>query len=126
MLIAIIAVELLTMGIYFKVHNLRKLPFRPAHVTRVLRALQDSGVISKFDHQIYKFTDDFLALAKDEIFKRMPRSGILQFPVMTVFDVCGLGEWDDYDFESFIRTLRRRRLELAEWKAKGLKAWAHA
>jgi len=126
MFIAIIAVELLTMGIFFEVRDLRKLPFRPAHVTRVLRALQNSGVVEKMNTRIYIFTDDFLSLAREEIFKRMPRSGLRQFPVMTVFDVCGLGEWDDYEFEAFIRALRRHRLELAEWKAKGIKAWARA
>ena len=31
----------------------------------------------------------------------------MQFPAMTIFDMCGVENWSEYDLEHFVRRLRQ-------------------
>jgi hypothetical protein len=59
-LTAFLTLEILIEGLFSDVSNLRKLPFSPALVTRVIRALQDAKVIDRISHGKYVLSDDFL------------------------------------------------------------------
>jgi hypothetical protein len=111
-LAVLVGLEVLAEGVAFDSHDLRKLPFQPAHVTRVLRALVDSGVLTRTGAGKYLFRDEFMALVRDEILAKTPRSGILQFPSLTIFDVCGLEGWSERELEQFVRRLRDHWVEL--------------
>lgn len=111
-LAAIVGLEVLAMGVAFDSHDLRKLPFQPAHVTRVLGALLHAGVLARANAGKYLFTEEFQALVKGEIMAKMPRSGILQFPAMTVFDVCGLETWSERELDQFVGRLKEHWLDL--------------
>ncbi len=112
-LAVLIGLEVLTEGVSFDSHDLRKLPFRPAHVTRVLRALLNSGVLERINAGKYLFTDEFQGLVKNEILSTTPRSGILQFPTMTVFDICGVDRWSERELEQFFKRLKEHWLDLS-------------
>jgi len=111
-LAVLIGLEVLAEGIVFDSHDLRKLPFRPSHITRVLKALLDSGVLARINARKYMFTDEFQELLKEEILEKTPRSGILQFPTMTIFDVCGLDHWGEHEFDRFVKRLKEHWLDL--------------
>jgi hypothetical protein len=111
-LAVIVGLEVLAEGVAFDSHDLRKLPFRPAHVTRVLRALVNAGVLTRASPGKYFFTDEFQALMKGEILAKLPRSGILQFPPMAVFDICGLETWSERELDQFVGRLKEHWLDV--------------
>lgn len=119
---ALINLEIMALGIAFDSHDLRKLPFQPAHVTRVLRALQNSGVLTRVTARKYLFADSFQQLLKGEILAKTPRSGIIQFPTLTIFDICGLEGWSERELEHFVRRLREHWLDLAGKQQNMIKA----
>ena len=119
-LTAFLTLEILIEGLSSEVRNLRKIPFSPALVTRVIRALQDAKVIDKINHGKYIFNNEFLKSVSMDVFPRMPRAGLAQYPVMTVFDVCRIEEWSDDEFEAFLKHLRYHRAELQKWRADGV------
>ena len=121
-LTAFLALEILIEGISSEIGNLRKISFSPALVTRVIRVLQDAKVIEKINYGKYVISNDFLKSVSMDVFPRMPRGGLLQFPVMTVFDLCRIEEWSDDEFEAFLRHLRDHRAELQKWRADGVDA----
>ena len=99
--------EVLLLGIAFDSHDLRKLPFRQSQITRVVKALMDAGVLTRIGtRQKYLFTREFLNTLKEQVLQRTPRSGIIQFPVMTTFDACGVEHWSEQEFDRFVRTLK--------------------
>ena len=103
----LVGLEVLLLGIAFDSHDLRKLPFRQSQVTRVVKALMDAGVLTRIGtRQKYLFTREFLGTLKEQVLQRTPRSGIIQFPVMTTFDACGVEQWSEQEFDRFVRTLR--------------------
>ncbi|HEV2138031.1 MAG TPA: hypothetical protein VGR53_04260 [Nitrososphaerales archaeon] len=112
-LAVLIGLEVLAEGVSFDSHDLRKLPFQPAHVTRVLRALMNSGVLERINSRKYLFSDRFLGVVKEEILGKTPRTGILQFPTMTIFDICGVEYWSERELEHFVRRLREHWLDLS-------------
>lgn len=112
-LAVLIGLEVLAEGVSFDSHDLRKLPFQPAHVTRVLRALQNSGVLERINARKYLFTDEFQGLLTSEILAKTPRSGILQFPAMTIFDVCGCEGWSERELDQFFKRLKEHWLALS-------------
>ena len=112
-LAALIGLEVLIEGVFFDSHDLRKLPFRPSHITRVLSALLNSGVLERVNTRKYVFTDEFLGLLKKEVLGKMPRSGIIQLPATTVFDACGIESWSEHELEQFVEGLRKHWLDLS-------------
>ena len=103
----LVGLEVLLLGIAFDSHDLRKLPFRQSQVTRVVKALMDAGVLTRIGtRQKYLFTREFLSILKEQVLQRTPRSGIIQFPVMTTFDTCGVEHWSEQEFDRFVRTLK--------------------
>jgi hypothetical protein len=104
---ALIGLELLLEGIAFDTHDLRKLPFSPTLITRVLKSLQQSGVIQRVNPGKYLFTDSFSEVMKGRVLGKAPRSELMQFPTMTVFDMCGIECWTERDLEHFTQRLKQ-------------------
>jgi hypothetical protein len=125
-LTAFLTLEILIEGLSSEVRNLRKLPFSPALVTRVIRTLQDAKVIDKMSYGKYIFNDEFLRSVSTDVFPRMRRSGLIQYPAMTVFDVCRMGEWSDQEFELFLQRLKDHRVILQIKKKIGDYSWSLA
>jgi hypothetical protein len=106
-LAVLIGLEVLLLGVAFDSHDLRKLPFRPSHITRVVNALLESHVLTRIGRRKkYLFTTEFQSLLKEQILQKTPRSGIIQFPSMTAFEVCGVEHWSEQELERFIREMR--------------------
>ena len=106
-LAVLVGLEVLLLGIAFDSHDLRKLPFRQSQITRVVKVLMDAGVLTRIGtRQKYLFTGEFLTILKEQVLQRTPRSGIIQFPVMTTFDACGVEHWSEQELDRFIRTLK--------------------
>jgi hypothetical protein len=110
----LIGLGVLTLGIAFDIRDLRKLPFRPAFVTKVLKSLRQAGVIERVSSGKYLFTQGFMNAIKGEILSKTPRSDLMQFPTMTIFDVCGVESWNQRDVESFMRRLREHWTKVAQ------------
>jgi hypothetical protein len=123
-LTALLALEILVEGITFEIGHLRKIPSSPALITRVLRALQDAKVIDKVSYGKYIFNDEFLRSVSVDVFPRMRRSGLIQYPAMTVFDICRMGEWSDQEFELFLHRLKDHRVILQIRKKIGDGSWS--
>jgi hypothetical protein len=102
----LIGMEVLAEGVAFDSHDLRKLPFRPSHVTRVVNSLMNSRVLTRVGARKYLLTEEFQSLLKGEILAKTPRSGIIQFPAMTVFDICGIEQWNEQEVDRFARMLK--------------------
>lgn len=103
----LVGLEVLLLGVAFDSHDLRKLPFRQSHITRVVKALRDAGVLTRIGkRKKYIFTEKFLSLLKEQVLQKTPRSGIIQFPVMTAFDACGVEHWGDQELDRFVRALK--------------------
>jgi hypothetical protein len=88
----------------------------------VLRALQNSGVLTRVTARKYVFADSFQQLLKVEILAKTPRSGIIQFPTMTIFDICSLEGWSERELEQFVRRLREHWLDLTGKQRNMIKA----
>jgi hypothetical protein len=101
-----IGLGVLAEGVAFDSHDLRKLPFRPAFVTKVLMSLRQAGVIERVNTGKYLFTSQFMDTMKEEILRKTPRSGLIQFPTMAVFDMCGIDGWNQSDMENFVWRLK--------------------
>lgn len=114
-LTAFLSVEILVEGLS-ETNSLRRLPFSPALVTRVVRSLRDAKVIDKVRHGKYAFSDDFLRSVSADVLPRMRRKGVTQHPVMTVFEICRMGEWSDQEFELFLLSLKNHRSTLQMMK----------
>jgi hypothetical protein len=104
---ALIGVEVLLEGVAFDSHDLRRLPFSSALITRVLRSLQQSGVLHRVNTGKYLFTDRFSGSMKERILGKTPRSELMQFPTMKVFDMCGIECWTERDLEHFTQRLKQ-------------------
>jgi hypothetical protein len=105
-LAVLVGLEVLLLGVAFDSHDLRKLPFHSSQVTRVVKALLDAGVLARIGkRKKYLFTQEFLNLLKEQVLQKTPRSGIIQFPVMTAFDACGVEHWSEQEFDRFVRAL---------------------
>ena len=113
-LAVLIALEVLTEGVFFDTHDLRKLPFSAAQVTRVLAALQKSNVLTRVNSRKYLFTEEFLALLREELRRKAPRGGIAQFPDMGIFDICGMADWSEEEVEQFAKGLRKHWRDLSQ------------
>jgi hypothetical protein len=106
-LAALIALEVMLLGVAFDSHDLRRLPFRPSQITRVVNALLGAGVLTRIGRRKnYLLTNGFQSLLKEQVLQKTPRSGIIQFPTMAAFEVCGVEHWSEQELERFIRGLR--------------------
>jgi hypothetical protein len=61
----LIGLEVLIESVAFDTHDLRKLPFRPAFVTKVLKSLRQAGILERVNTRKYLFTDKFVGVLKD-------------------------------------------------------------
>jgi hypothetical protein len=110
-LAAIIALEMLTQGVYFDSESVYGLPVNKALVTKTLRALLDEGVIRKSSTRAkYLFTDAFLQAMGDQIAEGMPRGIFVHYPDLAVFDVCGIGNWTEEELQVYVRRLKEHWL----------------
>lgn len=113
-LAVLIGLEVLVESVAFDTHDLRKLPFSSTLITKVLKSLRQSGVLQQVNTRKYLLNDKFAGVLKEEILGKSPRSGLMQFPAMTVFDICGIESWTERDLEHFVRRLRQHRNEVSE------------
>jgi len=120
-LAVLIALEVLTEGVFFDTHDLRKLPFSAAQVTRVLAALQKSNVLTRVNSRKYLFTEEFLEILKGEIGHKVPRSGIAQFPDVSIFDICAIDDWSEEELHQYLKTLRGHWADISRKRESMLK-----
>jgi hypothetical protein len=101
--------EMLTQGVYFDSRSIRGLPVRQRTIDRALRALIRSGVVAKSKARTkYLLTDEFLDALRQETTRGMPRGTFIHYPDLSVFDVCGIGEWSGEELEAYVERLRQR------------------
>ena len=106
-MVAVIALEMLTQGVYFDSQSVYGLPVNKRLVTKTLRALLDAGVVRKSRARgKYLFTDPFLEATEREITGGMPRGIFVHYPDLSVFDVCGIGSWTEEELQVYVRRLR--------------------
>jgi hypothetical protein len=110
----LIGLEVLIEGIAFDSHDLRKLPYRPAFVTKVLKSLRQEGILERVNTRKYLFRDEFVNAVKEEIMAKVPRNGLMQFPTTTVFDMCGVESWTEREMEGFLIRFREHWKKAAE------------
>ncbi len=101
-------------GVFFDTKDFRRLPYQSALVTRVLRALVQSGILKKIhDRRNYVLTEEFLDTLKDQIRRKTPESGIHQFPSLNVFYVGGMENWTQHEFDAYVGEMKERWLDLS-------------
>lgn len=113
-LAVLIGLEVLAESVAFDTHDLRKLPFSSTLITKVLKSLRQSGVLERVNTRKYLFNEKFVGVLKEEILRKTPRSGLMQFPAMTIFDVCGIEGWTERDVEHFVSRLKQHRNEVSK------------
>lgn len=103
----LIGLEVLTEGIAFDTGDLKKHGFSHSMLTRVLGSLRQSGVLERVNSRKYLFADSFSRILKEDVLGKTPRSGLMQFPTMVVFDMCGIESWTERDLDNFVSRLRQ-------------------
>jgi hypothetical protein len=94
-------------GVFFDTRDLRRLPFEPTLVSRVLKSLVDSNLLMKIhDRRSYVLTNMFRDTLKKEVQRKTPRSGIHRFPSLDVFYVGGMEDWDEHEFEIYVSEMK--------------------
>jgi len=110
----LIGLEVLIEGIAFDSHDLRKLPYRPAFVTKVLKTLREEGVLERVNTRKYLLREEFVKTVKEEIMAKVPRNQLMQFPVTTIFDMCGVESWSEQELEGFVTRFREHWKDATE------------
>jgi hypothetical protein len=106
---ALIVVEMLTQGVYFDSRRVRALPVHRNMISRAMNALMGAGVATRSRaRNKYLLTDEFLDALRQEITRGMPRGTFVRFPDLSVFDICGIGEWSGEELDSYLSRLRQR------------------
>ena len=106
-LAAMIAVEMLTEGVYFESGSVWGLPLSGSRVARTFRALADAGVVRRSSVKgKYNFTQGFLEGMRREITRKMPRGSLVHFPDLAVFEVSGIADWTEAELDVYSRRLR--------------------
>ena len=101
-------------GVFFDMSDFRRHNYNKNLVTRVVKALVDSGVLKKVrDRRNYVLTEEFLGAVKEEIRRKTPASGIHQFPSVNVFDAGGIENWTEHEFELYVDEMRQLRRRLS-------------
>jgi hypothetical protein len=105
-------------GVLFDMGDFRRRHYNKNLVTRVVKALVESGVLKKVrDRRNYVLTERFLGILKEEIRRKTPVSGIHQFPSLDVFDVGGIENWTEHDLDVYVEEMRKLRCRLSGKKA---------
>jgi hypothetical protein len=108
-LAAVIALEMLAQGVYFDSQSVYGMPVNKALVTKTLRALLDEGVIRKSRMRAkYLFTEPFLEAMGRQIAGGMPRGIFVHYPDLSIFDICGIGNWTEEELQVYVRRLKER------------------
>ncbi|MDG7006633.1 MAG: hypothetical protein JRN06_00145 [Nitrososphaerota archaeon] len=106
---AMIVIEMLTEGVYFDIHAIRKLPVSKDLVTRTLKALIAAGVVTRSRARSkYLLTDEFLDALRQEIAGRMPRGSFIHHPDLAIFEVCGISDWSADEIKEYVDRLNQR------------------
>lgn len=104
-----IVIEMLTQGVYFDSTNAYRIPASKGIVWRAMKALESAGVVQRSRaRKKYLLTDEFLEYMRQEITKRMPRGTFLHHPDLTVFEVCGIGDWSAEELNAYVKRLTDR------------------
>jgi hypothetical protein len=105
---AIITLLALIEGVFFDTRDLRRLPYEPTLVSRVLKSLVDSNVLMKIhDRRNYILTNEFRRALKAEVQRRTPQSAIPhRFPSLDVFYVGGMEDWSEHEFGIYVDQMR--------------------
>jgi len=104
---ALITILALLEGVFFDTRDIRRLPYQPALVSKVLKSLLDSNVLVKIHgRRNYILSDDFRDTLKKEVLRKTPGSGIHQFPALDVFYVGGMEDWGEHEFEVYVSEMR--------------------
>jgi hypothetical protein len=94
-------------GVFFDTRDFRRLRYRPALVSRVLKSLVDSNLLMKtHDRRNYLLTDEFRETLKREVQRKTPGSGIHQFPSLDVFYIGGIEGWNEHEFEIYVGEMK--------------------
>jgi len=102
----LVGMEVLTQGIAFDTHDLKKHQFSSTMVTKVLRSLREAGVLERVNPRKYLIAESFTGTLKEDVLSKTPRSGLMQFPTMAVFDICGIEQWNELEVDEFARRLK--------------------
>jgi hypothetical protein len=104
---AMITMLALLEGVFFDTRDFRTLPYNRMLVSRVLKSLLDSDVLTRIhDRRNYVLTDEFRETLKREVQRKAPRSGIHQFPSLDVFYVGGMEDWSKHEFETYVDEMK--------------------
>ena len=104
---ALITMLALLEGVFFDTGDFRKLPYNRMLVSRVLKSLLDSNVLARIhDRRNYVLTDHFREMLKREVEKKVPRSGIHQFPSLDAFYVSGMEDWSEHEFDTYVGEMK--------------------
>ena len=109
---AVISLMVLLEGVFFDSHKLSKLPYERSLVWRVMKALVAAGVIVRVRRGKYVVADGFAEMLRREVTWKMPRGPLVSFPSLRVFDVSGVGIWNEDELEVYITWLRRHWMTL--------------
>jgi hypothetical protein len=98
----------------------RRLPYNRVLVNRVLKSLTESKVLMKIHaRRNYVLTKEFRETLKREVERKTPRSGIHRFPSLDVFYVGGMEDWDDREFEVYVKAMRDMWVGLSQNRRPG-------
>ncbi|HUH99553.1 MAG TPA: hypothetical protein VLY65_00785 [Nitrososphaerales archaeon] len=104
---AMITVLALLEGVFFDTRDIRRLPYDPKLVSKVLKSLLESNLLVKIhSRRNYILTDEFRETLKREVIRKAPSSGIHQFPALDVFYVGGMEDWGEHEFEIYVSEMR--------------------
>ena len=111
---ALVTLLALLEGVFFDTRDIRKLPYKPALVSKVLKSLLGSNLLVKIHgRRNYILTDEFREALKKEVLRKTPGSGIHQFPALDVFYVGGMEDWGEHEFEIYVSQMRDMWLRLS-------------
>jgi hypothetical protein len=104
---ALITILALLEGVFFDTRDVRKLPYDPKLVSKVIKSLLESNLLVKIhSRRNYILTDVFRDTLKKEVLRKTPSSGIHQFPALDVFYVGGMEDWGEHEFEIYVNEMR--------------------
>ena len=111
---ALITILALLEGVFFDTRDIRRLHYKPALVSKVLKSLLDSNLLVKIHgRRSYILTDEFREILKKEVLRKTPASGIHQFPALDVFYVGGMEDWGEHEFEVYVAEMKDMWLRLS-------------
>ena len=104
---ALITILALLEGVFFDTRDVRRLPYNPKLVSKVIKSLLESNLLVKIhSRRNYILTDEFRETLKKEVLRKAPSSGIHQFPALDVFYVGGMEDWGEHEFEIYVSEMR--------------------